>query len=93
MLGHALLGPLLGSREQCLLHRVFARVEAAVPAHQHAEDLRRKLAQQVFDTGIAAQSSGGASITWRTSIGALTKATMREAISIARASLSTSTIQ
>ena len=47
--GHALGGPLRRGREQRLLDRVLARVELPVPAHEHAEDLRRQLAQQVLD--------------------------------------------
>jgi len=83
----------LGCGEQGFLHRVFTRVELTVTAHQHAENLRRELAQQVLNAGRLSQKSGGASMTWRTSIGCLMKSTMREAISIARASFSTSTIQ
>ena len=90
---HAFLRPLQRCGEECLLHRVLTRVELPVAPHERAEDLRRKLAQQVLDSGFRSQKSGGASITRRTSMGTLTKATMREAISTARASLSTSTIQ
>ena len=51
VLGHALLGPLHRGGEQRLLDRVLARVEPAVPADEHAEDLRRQFAQQVLDAG------------------------------------------
>ncbi len=87
------LRPLERGREQGLLHRVLAGVELPVAPHEDGEDLRRQLAQEVLDLGVRAQNSGGASITRRTSMGALMNATMREAISIARASFSTSTIQ
>jgi hypothetical protein len=50
-LGHALLGPLRRGGEQRLLHGVLARVEPVVPTDEHAEDLRRELAQQVLDAG------------------------------------------
>lgn len=90
---HALVGPLRRCDQEGFLHSVLARVELSVTPHKRAKDLRRKLAQQVLDRGLFAQNSGGASITWRTSIGTLTKSTIREAISIARASFSTSTIQ
>ena len=93
VVGHAVGGPLLCGGEERFLHGVLARVELRVPPYEGAEDLRRKLAQQVLDCRLCPQNSGGASMTWRTSIGCLTKATIFEAISIARASLSTSTIQ
>jgi hypothetical protein len=85
--------PLASRREERILDGVLAGVELSMPPHQRAEDLRRELAQQVFDPDFHAQKSGGASITRRTSMGALMKATMREAISSARFSFSTSTIQ
>ena len=76
------------------LHRVFTRVELTVARHERPKDLWRELAQQVLDSGgFRPQKSGGASITRRTSMGTLTKSTMREAMAIARASSSTSTIQ
>ena len=75
------------------LHRVFTR-ELTVARHERPKDLWRELAQQVLDSGgFRPQKSGGASITRRTSMGTLTKSTMREAMAIARASSSTSTIQ
>jgi hypothetical protein len=42
-------GPLGSSGQQCFLRSVLAQVELAVPAHERAEDLRRKLAQQDLD--------------------------------------------
>src|SRR6266850_1544995 len=93
VVGHAVGGPLPGSGEKRFLHGVLARVELRVPPHERAQDLRRKLAHQVLDGRLCPQNSGGASMTCRTSIGCFTKATIFEAISIARASLSTSTIQ
>jgi hypothetical protein len=90
---HLLLWPLQRCGEQRFLHGVLAGVELSVAPHERAEDLRRELAQQALYSIFQPQKSGGASITRRTSIGTLTNATMREAISIARASLSTSTIQ
>src|ERR1700682_924122 len=89
----ALLRPLPRRREQGLLNGILGGVELPGPPHESAEDLRRQLAQQVLDVALQGQKSGGASITRRTSIGALTNATIRDAISIARSSLSTSTIQ
>ena len=90
---NAFSGPLLCGGEERFLRRVLACVELPVSPYERAEDLRRKLAQQILDGRLCPQKSGGASMTWRTSIGCLTKATIFEAISIARASLSTSTIQ
>ena len=52
VVGHALARPLHGGGEQRLLHRVLARVEAPVAADEHAEDLRRQLAQQVLDARV-----------------------------------------
>src|ERR1700682_5672115 len=93
VVGHSLLGPLLRRVEQRLLHRVLTGIELPVAVHQNAEDLRRQLAQQVLDAGFRDQNSGGASMPRRTSMGTLTKPTIRDAISSARASFSTSTIQ
>jgi hypothetical protein len=45
----AVCRPLLSGGEQCLLYGVLAGVELAVPAHEHAEDLRREFAQQAFE--------------------------------------------
>ena len=47
--GHAFRRPLHGRGEQRLLHGVLARVELAVPAHEHGQDPRRERAQQVLD--------------------------------------------
>ena len=41
-------GPLHRRVDQRLLYRVLAAVEPVVAAHEHAEDLRRELAQQVL---------------------------------------------
>jgi hypothetical protein len=62
-----------------------------VPAHERAEDLRRELAQQVLGTTIGDHSSGA--VHHLTDLDDSAYATMRPAISIARASLSTSMIQ
>ena len=57
-----------GRGQQRLLDRVLAGVELAVAADQHAEDLRRELAQQVLDRLAAGHISNPASsITARTS--------------------------
>ena len=53
--------PVRGRGEQRLLHGVLGGVEVAVPADEHAEDLRRQLAQQVLDVGRHAQRSPPAS--------------------------------
>jgi hypothetical protein len=69
MLGYPLVRPLRGGREQRLLQRVLGLVELAVPADEHAEDLRREFAQQALDAGIVVHiSSPDASITGRTSM-------------------------
>src|SRR5215216_6854966 len=57
VLGEGLLAPLDGGGEERFLHRVLARVEPAIPADEHAEDLRREPAQQVFDVGLPRQRS------------------------------------
>ncbi len=80
-----------------LLDRVLAGIEPPVTSHEGAEDLRRELAQQVLERGVRPSpqrnSSGGPSITWRTSMGPSVKATTCFANPIARASSSTSMIQ
>ncbi len=100
--GNAVGRPLLGGGEQRLLRPVLGVGEVAVPARDRAEDPRRQLAQQVLDTGRRRHSSGsaGACITGRTSISFPTAlppgpgaAEVAAAISIARASESTSTSQ
>ena len=47
--------PVHGCREQRLLDGILGGVEVAVPAGEHAEDLRRELAQQGLDVGLARQ--------------------------------------
>jgi hypothetical protein len=99
--GQALGRPSGRGREQGLLYGVFGVVEVTTPAHEHAEDLRRQLTQQILDIGAGGHHSGaGASMIRRTSIRLLVgfppgpgAADVRAAISIARSSLSTSTIQ
>ena len=78
---------------QGLLDGILAGVELPVAADETAEDPRRKLAQQVLDGGLGLHTSGGPSATRRTSIGDSVKATISAAISSARASSATSTIQ
>src|ERR1700682_3857113 len=89
VVGDTTAGPLTSRSEQRLLHRVFAGVELPMSPHERAQDLRRELTQLVLDASrFQAQNSGGASITRRTSMGTLTKATIRDAISSARSSVS-----
>ena len=87
--------PLLRRREQRLLHRVLAGVELAVPAHEHAEDLRRELAQQIPDDSIRAHrqtSAPALNITARTSMArpSMPASGIIAASSSARSSFSTS---
>ena len=49
VVGHAFGGPLHCRDEARFLHCILAGVELGVPLDQRAEDLRRKLAQQVLD--------------------------------------------
>jgi hypothetical protein len=49
--------PVHGGREQRFLDRVLGGVEVAMPADERAEDLRRRLAQQVLDAGRDVQRS------------------------------------
>lgn len=102
MVRQALLGPLDGGREQGLLDGVLGGVEVAVPAGEQADDPRREFAQQVVDgrAGQGQSSAGGAAITWRTSIAMFSGSPPGPgaeeacaAISIARCSVSQSTIQ
>ena len=51
----AVSGPVHGRREQRLLNGILGGVEVAIPAGEHAEDLRRELAQQGLDVGLARQ--------------------------------------
>ncbi len=53
----ALPRPVLRGREERLLNRVLGGVEVGVPANERAEDLRRRLAQQVLDTDGRVQAS------------------------------------
>ena len=75
--GHPLARPLRRGRDERLLHRVLARREVAVAAHDDAQHLRRELAQQALDLGDdvdvrggghQTMSGAGALITCRTSI-------------------------
>ncbi len=93
ILGDALLGPLEGGREQRLLHGVLGEVEAPVPTHERAEDLRRELAQQVLDAGSGLGghiSVPASSITGRTSTAQKRVAGSFVTISVARSRLSVS---
>ena len=91
--------PVHGRREQRLLDGILGGVEVAVPAGEHAEDLRRELAQQDLDVGRARQRSPplltalarGSAAASATPPGPGT-AEYLAAISIARSSVSTSTI-
>src|SRR5688572_4004304 len=98
----AALRPLHERGEQRLLHRVLGRREVAEAPHQGAEHPRRGFAQQVLGSVVrlAAHTSGGPLITGRSSMGTLMRAPpipgaaeASAAISIARRSESTSTIQ
>ena len=91
--GHSLGRPLHGGGRRRLLHGVLAPLELAVPADQHAEDLRRELAQQVLDgRGGHASSVPSENITWRTSTPrpSIAASGIRAASSIARSLLSQS---
>src|SRR5262249_22600628 len=75
ILGNALRRPLRGG-DQRLWHRVLRRREVGVSAGDDAEHLRREVAKQMLDHRIGRRllrqtSTGGALITWRTSIGML----------------------
>ena len=54
---YALGRPLLGGGEQRLVNGVLTGVEPAVPAHQRAEDLRRRLPQQILEAAHPTQYS------------------------------------
>ena len=91
--------PVHGRREQRLLDGILGGVEVAVPAGEHAEDLRRELAQQGLDVGLALSAHASAAHSSRTWIGCCSAtppgpgtAEYLAAISIARSSDSTSTI-
>ena len=47
--------PMIGRGDECLLNRVLGRVEVASPSGDDAKDLRRKIAQQVLDSGFGVQ--------------------------------------
>ena len=88
-------------REQRLLDGVLGGVEVAGPAGEHAEDLRRELAQQVLDADArlasaprlrGAHSSRTWIGCWRATPSGPGTAEYLAAISIARSSVSTSTI-
>src|SRR5262249_10332334 len=66
--------PLRRGRHQRLLNRILGGVEIPMATGHDAEHLRRHFAQQALDVhgGLRVhQSTGGALITWRTSIGML----------------------
>jgi hypothetical protein len=52
IVGHALFGPLHGRREQRLLNGILGGEEVAEAPDHGAENLRRKLAQQVLIDGV-----------------------------------------
>ena len=95
MVRQALLRPLHGGGEQRLLHGVLAGVELAVPANEHAEDLRRERTQQVLDHRCCHISVPACSITARTSSTPKPCRTsgQRAAISAARSGVSQSTVR
>jgi hypothetical protein len=73
--------------DQGVLDRVLAAREVLRAPHQHAQDPRSELPQQVLDASVSRQvlicsmtSSGGASMHWRTSIGASAARLIRAAI-------------
>ena len=90
-------GPLQRRGEERLLDGILARAELTVPPRERAEDLRRELTQHILDARLNRRTYEGASPIWRISMGGAPagpmKATTFDASSIARASLSTSTIQ
>ena len=53
VVGNAVRGPLDGGGEERLLDRVLGGIERAVAPDQRTEDLRRELAQQALDVGVA----------------------------------------
>ena len=92
IVGHALVGPLHRRGEERLLHGVLRGGEVAEAADHRAEHLRRQLAQQVLVGGsvdaIGHTSTGGALITWRTSIGMFSGAPPLPGAADARAAIS-----
>jgi hypothetical protein len=115
-LGHAVAGPVVRGGDERLLDGVLGRIEITTPPSDDAEDLRRKIAEQVLDgrraaqarrpdVAVSSQSSiasgvlGAASMIRRTWMGCWMgtpsspgTADSRAAISMARASDSTSKI-
>ena len=87
VVGEALGRPLRRGGDQRLLDGVLARVEPAIAPHEHAQDLRRQLAQQGFDAHISVPE---ASMIGRTSIAAKRALGQRAAIAVARSRLSQS---
>ena len=57
LLGNPVSRPAFGGGDECLLDCVLRAVEVAEAAGERAEDLRRKLAQQVLDSGLDVQRS------------------------------------
>ena len=109
IVGEAFLRPLICGGDECILHRVLGGGEVAEAAKDGTEHLRREVAEEMLGGCVerrhngflqATNSSGGPLMTWRTSMG-MTKGLpsapgaeeARAAISCARCSLSTSTIQ
>ena len=87
-----MLAPLDRGCQQGLLDRVLARVEVAIAAHEHAEDLRREAAQQVLDAHRGAHISiPTSSMIGRTSTAQNRAAGSSAAISVARSMPSQST--
>src|SRR5919106_1558195 len=89
VIGYAGLGPLPRGRQKRFLHRVLGGVEIPMTSQHRAENPRRELAQQALDGGLRGRcrhiSSGGALLTWRTSIGTLLGAPPRPGAAEARA--------
>jgi hypothetical protein len=99
MRGNARIGPLNHRCEQRLLDSVFAFVEAAVAADEHAKDLRRQFSQQVLSGDRRAGSERGhisfpdEYMTGRTSMAKYRASGHRAAISSARSGVSQSTVR
>ena len=93
VVGHALARPLHGRRDQRFLNRVLRGGEIAEAPDHGAEHLRREVAQQVLGRRGSRRrwnhmSTGGALITWRTSIGMLSGAPPLPGAADARAAIS-----
>ncbi len=95
MVRHALRRPSGSGGQQRLLHGVLGGVELAVPAHEHAEDLRCERTQQVLDRPGGHTSVPVCSITGRTSSTPQPCRTSGQlaAISTARSGVSQSTVR